>query len=168
VSMFLFRRLARFGRLCLFIQLARFPQTVFVSGFGSLALDVFVLKPGSLKAVVFVLYFGSLRRHVFVLFFGSLASYVFVFAIGQKPRTWRGNALDIPASVVWVADVDVTKLVLCVHRPDRQAHQRAACKVKITEKELHNLAERMAIPVAWLGFFPGNLHKLALRVACPC
>jgi len=80
----------------------------------------------------------------------------------------RGNSLDIPASVVRVADVDVAKLILCVHRPDGQAHQGTSYKVKITEKELHNLAERMAIPVAWLGFFPRNLHKFTLSVACPC
>jgi len=62
----------------------------------------------------------------------------------------------------------VAQLVFGIHRPDWQGHPGGPHKMEVTKKELHNLAERMAVAVAWLGFFPRNLHKLTLRVACPC
>ena len=77
--------------------------------------------------------FGFLARFQAMFLFFLLARLLKMLLFGNmaKGPAMRGNALDIPASVVWVADVDVTKLVLCVHRPDRQAHQGAAYKVKI-------------------------------------
>jgi len=117
--------------------------------------------------LVFVLLTGSFLFSVFVFLSGSLKFHVFVSHLGQKPRIERGNNLDVPASVVWVADVEVAKLVLCIHWPDRQAHQGASYKVKITQKKLLNHSKSVHVTVHRFRILPRCLHKVTLRVIRP-